>query len=86
MSWQNDQTSEGMGKYMQDAGIKSVYMLAPNYQAGKDMLTVSNDISKAKLLAKFTPNLVKVIFRPNCLRCAQPNQKPLSYFNLAAWL
>ena len=26
MSWQNDQTPEGMGKYMQDAGIKSVYL------------------------------------------------------------
>ena len=65
MSWQNDQTAEGMGKYMQDAGIKSVYMLAPNYQAGKDMLTVLSDISKAKLLAKFTPSLVKVIFRLN---------------------
>ena len=39
MSWQNDQTPEAMGKYMQDAGIKSVYLMAPNYQAGKDMLS-----------------------------------------------
>ena len=39
MSWQNDQTPEAMGKYMQDAGIKSVYLIAPNYQAGKDMLS-----------------------------------------------
>ena len=38
MSWQNDQTPAGMGKYLQDAGIKSVYLMAPNYQAGKDML------------------------------------------------
>ena len=38
MSWQNDQTPEAMGKHMQDAGIKSVYLMAPNYQAGKDML------------------------------------------------
>ena len=28
-----------MGKYMQDAGIKSVYLMAPNYQAGKDMMS-----------------------------------------------
>ena len=39
MSWQNDQTPEAMGKYMQDAGIKSVYLMAPNYQAGKDMMS-----------------------------------------------
>ena len=38
MSWQNDQTPEGMGKYMQEAGIKSAYLVAPNYQAGKDMM------------------------------------------------
>ena len=39
MSWQNDQTPEAMGKYMQDSGVNSVYLMAPNYQAGKDMLS-----------------------------------------------
>ena len=39
VSWQNDQTPEAMGKYMQDEGISDVYIMAPNYQAGKDMLT-----------------------------------------------
>ena len=38
-SWQNDQTPEAMGKYMQDQGINDVYALAPNYPAGKDMIT-----------------------------------------------
>ena len=38
VSWQNDQTPEAMGKYLQDNGIKNVYLMAPNYQAGKDML------------------------------------------------
>ncbi|MBC7804446.1 MAG: ABC transporter substrate-binding protein [Candidatus Parcubacteria bacterium] len=38
-SWQNDQTPEAMGKYMQDAGINDVYLMAPNYAAGKDMIT-----------------------------------------------
>jgi len=38
-SWQNDETPEAMGKYMQDSGIKDVYLMAPNYAAGKDMLT-----------------------------------------------
>ena len=36
-SWQNDQTPEAMGKYLQEKGINDVYVLAPNYQAGKDM-------------------------------------------------
>jgi branched-chain amino acid transport system substrate-binding protein len=38
-SWQNDQTPEAMGKYMTEAGINDVYLMAPNYAAGKDMLT-----------------------------------------------
>src|SRR6185295_4654089 len=38
-SWQNDQTPEAMGKLMQDDGVKNVYELSPNYQAGKDMIT-----------------------------------------------
>jgi branched-chain amino acid transport system substrate-binding protein len=38
VSWQNDQTHEAMGKYLQDKGIKRLYLMAPNYQAGKDAL------------------------------------------------
>jgi len=38
-SWQNDQTPEAMGKYMQDQGLTDVYIMAPNYAAGKDMLS-----------------------------------------------
>ena len=38
-SWNNDQSPEAMGKFMQDKGINDVYVLAPNYQAGKDMVT-----------------------------------------------
>lgn len=38
-SWNNDQTPEAMGKFMQEQGINDVYVLAPNYQAGKDMVT-----------------------------------------------
>jgi len=38
-SWQNDQTPEAMGKYMQDLGLTDVYVMAPNYAAGKDMVS-----------------------------------------------
>jgi branched-chain amino acid transport system substrate-binding protein len=36
VSYQNDQNAEAMGKYAQDKGIKKVFVMAPNYQAGKD--------------------------------------------------
>ena len=38
-SWNNDQTPEAMGKLLQDEGIDGVYLMAPNYQAGKDMIS-----------------------------------------------
>ena len=37
-SYQNDQVHEVLGKYAQDAGMKKVFIMAPNYQAGKDSL------------------------------------------------
>ena len=37
-SWNNDQSPEAMGKHLQDTGVKELYVLAPNYQAGKDMV------------------------------------------------
>jgi branched-chain amino acid transport system substrate-binding protein len=38
LAWQNDGAAEAMGKFAQDRGLKRVYLMAPNYQAGKDML------------------------------------------------
>ena len=37
-SYQNDQIFEISGKYAQDTGIRKLYLMAPNYQAGKDAL------------------------------------------------
>jgi branched-chain amino acid transport system substrate-binding protein len=37
-SYQNDQPPEVLGKYAQDKGYKKAFLLAPNYQAGKDMI------------------------------------------------
>ncbi len=37
-SYQNDQVHAVLGKYAQDKGYKSAFLLAPNYQAGRDAL------------------------------------------------
>ncbi len=37
-SYQNDQVFEVLGKYAQDRGMKKLFIMAPNYQAGKDAL------------------------------------------------
>ncbi len=38
VAWQNDNLHEAAGQYASEAGYKNVYMLAPNYPAGKDAL------------------------------------------------
>lgn len=38
VAWQNDGAAEAAGKYVSDKQYKRVYLMAPNYQAGKDML------------------------------------------------
>ena len=37
-SYQNDQNHEVLGKYAQDQGFQRVFLMAPNYQAGRDSL------------------------------------------------
>lgn len=37
-SYQNDQVHEVLGKYAEDEGMKRLFLIAPNYQAGKDSL------------------------------------------------
>src|SRR5713101_9948300 len=37
-SWNNDQTPMAMGEYLNSKGVKSLYVVGPNYAAGKDML------------------------------------------------
>lgn len=36
VAYQNDNLDEVVGQYVNDAGFKNVYLLAPNYPAGKD--------------------------------------------------
>jgi len=37
-SWNNDSLHESMGAYAREQGYKRVYLMAPNYQAGKDAI------------------------------------------------
>ena len=37
-SWNNDQTPQAIGLYMNQKGVKTAFLIGPNYTAGKDML------------------------------------------------
>ncbi len=51
-SWQNDQTPEAMGLYMNQKGVKSVFLIGPNYAAGKDMLAGLKLTYKGKVVGE----------------------------------
>jgi len=74
VSWQNDQTHEAMGKYLQDKGVKSVYLMAPNYQAGKDGLTGFKRTFKGEIVAEVYTAVNQPDYAPELaqLRAAKP--------------
>jgi branched-chain amino acid transport system substrate-binding protein len=51
-SWQNDETPESMGKFMQDEKMSDVYLMAPDYAAGKDMISGFKRYFKGKIAAE----------------------------------
>lgn len=55
-SYQNDQVHEVLGKYAQDKGLKRAFIMAPNYQAGKDSLAGFKRYFKGEVLDEvYTP-------------------------------
>ena len=51
-SWNNDQTPQAMGLYMNQKGVKSAYWIGPNYAAGKDMLEGVKATFKGQLVGQ----------------------------------
>jgi branched-chain amino acid transport system substrate-binding protein len=50
-SFQNDQFTESLGKLMTDDKIASIYLMAPNYQAGKDLVNgLKRTLKGAKII------------------------------------
>ncbi|MEK9660711.1 MAG: ABC transporter substrate-binding protein [Alphaproteobacteria bacterium] len=52
VSWQNDQTPMALGEVLNQRGIKSLYIIAPNYAAGKDMVAGVERTYKGKVVGK----------------------------------
>jgi branched-chain amino acid transport system substrate-binding protein len=51
-SWQNDQTPQAMGTYMSQKGVKTAFLIGPNYAAGKDMLTGVRTTFKGEVIGE----------------------------------
>jgi len=51
-SWQNDQTPMAMGEVLNKKGIKKLYVMAPNYAAGKNMVAGVERTFKGEVIGK----------------------------------
>jgi len=51
-SWQNDQTPMAMGEVLNKAGVKKLYVMVPNYAAGKDMASGLERTFKGEIVGK----------------------------------
>src|ERR1700681_1037564 len=51
-SWQNDQTPQAVGEYMNQKGVKTLFLIGPNYAAGKDMLAGAKSTFKGQVVGE----------------------------------
>jgi branched-chain amino acid transport system substrate-binding protein len=51
-SWNNDQTPQAIGLYMNQKGVKTAFLIGPNYAAGKDMLEGVAATYKGKIVGR----------------------------------
>jgi branched-chain amino acid transport system substrate-binding protein len=91
-SWQNDQTPQAVGEYMNQKGVKSVYLLGPNYAAGKDMLAgvastykgkvIGQDLTKWPDQLDFSAELTKVkAAKPDAVFVFYPGPAGVQFLN-----
>jgi len=79
-SWQNDQTPEAMGKYMTDAGLTDVYIMAPNYAAGKDMLTGFKRTFKGRIVDEVYTRMGQTDYQAELSQLRAKNPKAVMVF------
>jgi branched-chain amino acid transport system substrate-binding protein len=51
-SWNNDQTPQAVGLYMNQKGVKTAFLIGPNYAAGKDMLEGVSATFKGEVIGR----------------------------------
>jgi branched-chain amino acid transport system substrate-binding protein len=79
-SWQNDDTPEAMGKVMQDQGITDVYLMAPNYAAGKDMINGFKRSYKGRIVDEVYTRLGQTDYQAEISQLRAKNPKAVFVF------
>lgn len=77
-SYQNDQVHEILGKVAQDRGYKRMYLMVPNYQAGKDSVAGFKLDYKGEIVEESYMPLNTLDFQPELSKIS--SQKPDAVF------
>lgn len=75
VAWQNDNLHEAMGQFVTDKGAEGVYLLAPNYPAGKDALAGFKRFYKGEIKGEVYTKLGQTDYAAEIanLRAADPD-------------
>jgi branched-chain amino acid transport system substrate-binding protein len=79
-SWNNDQTPEAMGKFLQDNGVNDLYVMAPNYQAGKDMVAGLKRYYKGRIVEEVYTKLGQQDYQAEISQLRAKNPKAVFAF------
>ena len=79
-SWNNDQTPEAMGKFLQDSGVNDLYVIAPNYQAGKDMVAGLKRYYKGRIVEENYTKLGQQDYQAEITQLRSKNPKAVFAF------
>jgi branched-chain amino acid transport system substrate-binding protein len=79
-SWNNDQSPEAMGKHLQDSGVSELYVLAPNYQAGKDMVAGLKRYYKGKIVEEQYTKMGQLDYQAEITALRAKNPKAVFIF------
>ena len=90
-SWQNDQPTMALGEVLNQLGIKDLYIMAPNYAAGKGMVAGVNRTFKGNIIGKdmtkfpaqldFSAELAKIrAAKPDAVFVFYPGKHGMQFF------
>jgi branched-chain amino acid transport system substrate-binding protein len=79
-SWQNDSTPEAMGHVMNDQKVSEVYVMAPNYAAGKDMVNGFKSSYKGKIVGEVYTKLGQQDYQAEISQLRAKNPKAVFVF------
>ena len=79
-SWNNDESPEAMGKHLQDTGVQDLFVMAPNYQAGKDMVAGLKRYYRGRIVDEVYTKLGQQDYQAEITQLRSKNPKAVFVF------